>query len=124
MNILFLVHRIPYPPNKGDKIRSWNELRHLAANHNVHLGCLMDQPEDAQWIESLRPVVCTLEVAPLDRRRAKLRSLRALIQGGPLSVPYFHSPRLQKWVTETHSAPLLNRWQRKIGLNLLIPYLG
>jgi len=101
MNILFLVHRIPYPPNKGDKIRSWNELRHLAQNHNVHLGCLMDQPEDAQWIDSLRPVVSSLEVAPLDTRLARIRSLGALFRGGPLSVPYFHSDRLQKWVNET-----------------------
>jgi len=101
MNILFLVHRIPYPPNKGDKIRSWNELRHLAEKHTVHLGCLMDQPEDAQWIDSLRPVVSSLEVAPMDPRMARLKSLRALVQGGPLSVPYFRSERLQRWVNET-----------------------
>lgn len=101
MNILFLVHRIPYPPNKGDKIRSWNELRHLAERHDVHLGCLMDQPEDAKWIDSLRPVVSSLEVAPLDTRLARIRSLGALVRGGPLSVPYFHSSRLQAWVNET-----------------------
>jgi len=101
MNLLFLVHRIPYPPNKGDKIRSWNELRYLAAHHNVHLGCLMDQPEDARWIEALRPLVASLEVTPLDPRRARLHSLTALWRGGPLSVPYFHSDRLQTWVNET-----------------------
>ena len=44
--LLFLAHRIPFPPNKGDKIRSWNELRYLAARHRVHLGCLADQAED------------------------------------------------------------------------------
>lgn len=101
MNILFLVHRIPYPPNKGDKIRSWNELRHLAEKHTVHLGCLMDQPEDAQWIDSLRPVVASLEVAPMNPRMARLKSLSALVHGGPLSVPYFRSERLQNWVNET-----------------------
>jgi sugar transferase (PEP-CTERM/EpsH1 system associated) len=101
MNILFLVHRIPYPPNKGDKIRSWNELRHLAERHTVHLGCLMDQPEDAQWIETLRPLVASLEVAPMHAGRSRFKSLGALVQGGPLSVPYFRSERLQRWVDAT-----------------------
>ena len=36
MNLLFLAHRIPYPPNKGDKIRSWNELRYLAGRHRAN----------------------------------------------------------------------------------------
>jgi sugar transferase (PEP-CTERM/EpsH1 system associated) len=101
MNLLFLVHRIPYPPNKGDKIRSWNELRHLNRHHTVHVGCLMDQPEDARWVEPLRQQVASLEVAPIDPRRARLRSLQALWQGGPLSVPYFRSRRLQEWVDAT-----------------------
>jgi sugar transferase (PEP-CTERM/EpsH1 system associated) len=98
MNLLFLVHRIPYPPNKGDKIRSWNELRYLAERHTVHVGCLMDQPEDARWIEPLGRHVASLEVAAIDPRWARLRSLKALWQGGPLSVPYFRSPQLQHWV--------------------------
>ena len=42
--LLFLAHRIPYPPNKGDKIRSWNILSHLARHYAVHLGCFIDDP--------------------------------------------------------------------------------
>lgn len=98
MNLLFLVHRIPYPPNKGDKIRSWNELRYLAARHTVHLGCLVDQPEDWEHVDSLRPLVASLEVAPLDPRLAKLRSLGAIISGGALSVRYFASKKLRAYV--------------------------
>ena len=36
--ILFLAHRIPYPPDRGDKIRSWHVLRHLGRFATVHLG--------------------------------------------------------------------------------------
>ena len=38
--LLFIAHRVPYPPNKGDKIRSYHALRHLAARHRVLLSLL------------------------------------------------------------------------------------
>ncbi len=44
--ILFLVHRIPYPPDKGDKIRSWHFLSHLVEHCKVHLGCFVDDDDD------------------------------------------------------------------------------
>ena len=44
--MLFLAHRLPYPPDKGDKIRSWYLLRHFAATRRVHLGCFVDDPAD------------------------------------------------------------------------------
>ena len=44
--LLFLCHRIPYPPNKGDKIRSWNLLRYLCEHYRVYLGTFIDDAED------------------------------------------------------------------------------
>ena len=49
-NILFLAHRLPYPPNKGDKVRSYHLLRHLAERHQVHLGTFVDDPDDLQHL--------------------------------------------------------------------------
>ena len=54
--MLFLAHRIPYPPNKGDKIRSWNILRHLAERYEVHLGAFIDDPEDEAHVGTLQSV--------------------------------------------------------------------
>jgi len=51
MRILFLAHRIPFPPNKGDKIRAFHVLEHLARRHTVHLATLID--DAATWIRSL-----------------------------------------------------------------------
>ena len=44
--ILFLAHRIPYPPNKGDKLRAYQVLNHWTKQHKVLLGCFIDDPED------------------------------------------------------------------------------
>lgn len=41
-NLLYLVHRIPYPPNKGDKIRSYHVLKHLSQSYRIHLGTFID----------------------------------------------------------------------------------
>ena len=45
-NVLYLVHRLPFPPNKGDKVRSFHLLKHLAAQHRVFLGTFVDDAED------------------------------------------------------------------------------
>ena len=44
--LLFLCHRIPYPPNKGDKIRAFHLLHHLAQHFEVHLATFVDDPAD------------------------------------------------------------------------------
>jgi len=55
-DLLFLSQRIPYPPNKGDKIRSWHILQHLARRHRVHLACFIDDPADWAYTDSVRAV--------------------------------------------------------------------
>jgi len=98
LNLLFLAHRIPFPPNKGDKIRSFHELEYLCARHRVHLGCLVDQPEDRQYIPKLQEMAASVAVSTLDPHRARGRSLLALATGDPLSVRYFATRPLRRWV--------------------------
>src|SRR5438552_9236272 len=42
--VLFLTHRVPYPPDKGDRIRTYHLLRQMARRGRVWLGCLADEP--------------------------------------------------------------------------------
>lgn len=98
MNILFLCHRIPFPPNKGDKIRSYHMVRHLAKEHTVHLGAFVDDPADMRHAGTLRDLIggeCLL--VPLGAA-ARLKMARAFARGTPLSVSYFSSGRLGRWV--------------------------
>jgi sugar transferase (PEP-CTERM/EpsH1 system associated) len=100
-NILYLVHRLPYPPNKGDKVRSYNLLKHLASQHRVFLGTFIDDPEDEPYIATLRKLCADVFVAKLDPRRAKIRSLNGLIAGDPLTLRYYRDASLQDWVHNT-----------------------
>ena len=100
-NVLFLVHRLPFPPNKGDKVRSYHLLKHLAAKHKVFLGTFVDDPDDIQHIETVRGFCCDLYVAHLNPKFAKIRSLNGLLAGDPLTLRYYRDARLQDWVDQT-----------------------
>ena len=100
-NILFLVHRLPFPPNKGDKVRSFHLLKHLAARHRVFLGTFVDDPDDLQHIETVRNFCSGMHIARLEPKFAKLRSLNALLADDPLTLRYYRDAGLQGWVENT-----------------------
>jgi polysaccharide biosynthesis protein PslH len=100
-NLLYLVHRMPYPPNKGDKVRSYHLLRHLMAGHRVFVGTFIDDPADEAHIDTLRSLCSGLHVARLNPLRARLASLLGLLSGQPLTLHYYRHRGLQRWVTQT-----------------------
>ncbi len=100
-NILYLVHRLPYPPNKGDKVRSYHLLKHLLKNHRVYLGTFIDDPDDEQHISLLQTLSADMYVARLNPSLAKIRSLNGLLAGDPLTLRYYRDAGLQSWVDRT-----------------------
>ena len=100
-NLLFLVHRLPYPPNKGDKVRSFNLLKHLMSRHRVFLGTFVDDPADLAYIETVRAMCPDLYVARLHPGVAKVRSLTGLFANEALGLGYYWNTGLQSWVTQT-----------------------
>ena len=100
-NLLYLVHRLPYPPNKGDKVRSFHLMKHLAQRHRLFLGTFIDDPADAAFLDEVRRYCVDMHVARLSPRWAKLRSLSGLLSGEALSLPYYRDAGLQAWVART-----------------------
>src|SRR5438132_1337797 len=99
MRILYLAHRIPYPPNKGDKIRSYHEILGLAARgHEVHVAAFVDDPRDLRYRDELARICRSATLVPLSRRRATLRSLSALGTRRSLSLRYFSSRTMRERV--------------------------
>jgi sugar transferase (PEP-CTERM/EpsH1 system associated) len=100
-NLLLLVHRLPFPPNKGDKVRSFHLLKHLAARHRVFLGTFIDDPDDEAHVETVRAYCADLYVARLTPRRARVRSLTGLVSGRALTLDYYRDSGLRDWVEAT-----------------------
>jgi len=95
--LLFLVHRLPYPPNKGDKIASFNLLRFLAQRYQVYLGTFIDDPADRQYRGELAGYCSDLCAVEINPGLARIASLRGLFSGEALSLPYLRSRTLHDW---------------------------
>ncbi|MDP3085152.1 MAG: TIGR03087 family PEP-CTERM/XrtA system glycosyltransferase, partial [Rubrivivax sp.] len=100
-NLLYLVHRLPYPPNKGDKVRSYHLLKHLAARHRVFVGTFVDDPEDEVHVERVRGLSAGLHVSRLHPLRARVASLAGLLSGQALTLHYYRDAALRRWVRDT-----------------------
>ncbi len=97
-NLLFLSHRIPYPPDKGDKIRSWHLLKHLASQWQVHLGAFVDDPDDWRHVPVLEQICADVKLQGIEPSTRKLRSLSGLLTGEALCLPYYRDANLSAWV--------------------------
>lgn len=104
-DILFLTHRIPYPPDKGDRIRTYHLLKFLSSRANVHLACLADEPVAAGAVEALLPHCTRLEIQPVRPWSRQVRAGVSLALGGTATVGAFDSPALRstlrRWAVGT-----------------------
>jgi sugar transferase (PEP-CTERM/EpsH1 system associated) len=108
METLFLAHRIPFPPDRGDKIRSWNILRHLATLSTVHLACFADDAADAAHLPALREALGgRLGEAHVEIRRTSraAAAARALLEGKPVSLTLFDSADLRAFAERMLARP-------------------
>ena len=98
VKVLFLAHRIPYPPDKGDKIRAFHFLEHLAASHEVWLGAAADDPADMRYAPVLKERCADVCVVPLGPAARTLNMLSGFHLDLPLSVARFRHGRLEAWI--------------------------
>lgn len=96
--ILFLAHRVPFPPDRGDKIRSFNLLRHMAVEHRVHVAAFADDPRD----EMAEPGIDGLGEIHI-QRRAKSQAqagIEAILRGKPVSLTAFANAAMARGVAD------------------------
>jgi polysaccharide biosynthesis protein PslH len=101
VRILFVCHRIPYPPDKGDKIRAFHELQALASKHEVDLFTLIDDARDSIYQSDLLAWCRRIVVSRIYPAWARIRSLPFVFSRKPLTLPYFYAAKLQ---LEVHRA--------------------
>jgi sugar transferase (PEP-CTERM/EpsH1 system associated) len=105
--LLYLVHRLPYPPDKGDRIRAYHIIRHLSQRAHVHLACLADEPVPAESLKALQDLCARVHVVRVGPSRWA-RALSSLARGGSITAGAFYSPALSQvvrdWAIETRFA--------------------
>jgi len=98
--LLFLSHRLPYPPDKGERVRAYHELVNLSRRFRVTLASgVHDEVEESFLTELGRLCEAVLIERPRFRR---LRSVGSLITGRSATEGYFACPRLSRRLAEAH----------------------
>jgi sugar transferase (PEP-CTERM/EpsH1 system associated) len=98
--ILYVTHRVPFPPDRGDRIRTWNVLKFLAGRASVDLACLADEPASDITLQELRKVTNRLAVVPHSGRGRWVRGAFSMLRGRTMTEGLFDSPALKSVVRE------------------------
>jgi sugar transferase (PEP-CTERM/EpsH1 system associated) len=102
--LVFLCQRLPYAPTKGERIQSYNILRHLARRYRVFVGTFIDDPFDAAHVDDVRAMAEDVHVANVTRVAAFFRGLAGWLTGQPASFSVFRSRSLGRWLDEIEAA--------------------
>ena len=111
--LLFLAHRAPYPPNRGDRIRTYHILRHLAREYRIYLGALLDEPLEESTRGVLREMTEDMALVPLGKRSRWLRGACSLACGRTATEGLFESPQLRRQV---------RTWARQVEFDAVLAF--
>jgi polysaccharide biosynthesis protein PslH len=90
MKIFMLVSRIPWPLEKGDKLRAFHQVKWMAQQHDVLLCCLDDKDQNHEAVSYLKTLVPSVEVVHLNKFLIGWRLLRSVFSDKPYQVNYFY----------------------------------
>ncbi len=118
---MYLTHRVPYPPDKGDRIRNFHVLRQLAARGPVWLGCLADEPVRPSDEAELHRLCERVAILPAGGKSRWLTAVLSLLKGRSLSEGLFSDRGLRQlvrtWAAETRFRAAV------VSASSLCPYL-
>ena len=96
--ILFLVHRAPWPPDRGDRIRSWHMFEALAKLAPVHVAALADNAEDAAAAREKMAPLCKSLTIDVRKASRPVALAQAVLRGEPVSNHLFRNAALARHV--------------------------
>ncbi len=100
MKIALLLSRIPYPLEKGDKLRAFHQLRVLSQKHEIHLICTHDAKIHPKAEEILKPYCTSIHIFPFSRIELGFHLVRNIFRTLPMQVGYFYSPSVRKRINK------------------------
>lgn len=98
MNVLFLSHCVPNPPDKGERIRAHQVLKYLAERSQVHLACLARSPDEVKAALELEKYCASVHAEAFNKHTALVRGFADFALGGCLTQSYYGSGGLRRHV--------------------------
>jgi polysaccharide biosynthesis protein PslH len=101
VKILVLLSRVPYPLEKGDKLRAFNQIKRLSCEHDIHLIALNDTRLHPLALENLKPYCTSIKILNINKFTVLLGLLKSLFSRLPFHVGYFYSRGVKKAIQKT-----------------------
>jgi sugar transferase (PEP-CTERM/EpsH1 system associated) len=121
-DLLFLAHRMPFPPDKGDKIRSFHILKHLSSHFRIHLGCFDDASPDPAAASALQALCADVFCPSLRAAKKMQRTFRAFIDSKAISEAIYFEPTMVEWVAgKMNTLPIKDAF---IFCSAMFPYIA
>lgn len=98
MRILFLTSRLPYPPDRGDRLRVYHFLRELGPQHEITLASFVAEEGERPFLNHLAPFCHAIHVVVHSPVRAALGALLNVWRPLPLQTLYYRSAAMQRLV--------------------------
>lgn len=99
MKIFVLLPRIPYPLEKGDKLRAYNQVKQLAKDNEIILCALNDKNVDEQKaFQALQPYCTSINFIKINKFQILIGLIRAFFKGWPMQCGYFYNRKAAKKV--------------------------
>lgn len=100
MRLMVILSRVPYPLEKGDKLRAYHLVKRLARKHEIYLFCLSDGPTAQEHMDHLAQFCVHIEVVRIERWRIILKLFTAIFSRLPFQVAYFHNRKAQRSIDQ------------------------
>ncbi len=100
--VLMLTHRLPYPPDRGDRIRAYHMLKFLAKHFDVAIACVSEEAVWLQHHQLLAAIAKKVDILPISPTIGKLRGLFALLTGKAVTPACHFRPALAQTIEDWH----------------------
>lgn len=97
--MLFVTHRVPYPPDKGERVRAFHEIQALTDHFDITLATLAHNKQDVQSADILREKGYKVLLANAGGKIGLAKGAISLLTGSSVTEGYFHSRRLRRLIT-------------------------
>ena len=94
MKILYVTSRFPWPLDKGDKLRAFNQIRHLSEEHEISLFSISQEIVQNEWIEKVKPYCARIEVFHLSKKMIVANIAKRLFSSLPFQCIFFYNERI------------------------------
>ncbi len=91
---LVILSRIPYPLEKGDKLRAYHFIKELSKWEEIHLVAISDEPVQQSSIDELKKYCKEIHVFPVSKWSIAVNILKSFIMGLPLQSGYFYNSKV------------------------------